>query len=116
MSVVFFHKNQKPFHQNKLTKSKPLNYYSQIGSDLIIDGFKKGYDIKKQIEVYIQAINTYQNIKLYNLSPADKEYYISCILALWKLEILDPDNPTDPIYIAPLPKVVSDLRKKKKSI
>jgi len=116
MSVVFFHKNQKPFHQNKLTKSKPLHYYSQIGSDLILDGFKKGYDIKKQIEVYIQAINTYQNIKLYNLSPADKEYYISCILALWKLEILDPDNPTDPIYIAPLPKVVSDLRKKKKSI
>ena len=117
MSVVFYHsvspypsgKNLKPFQQNKLTKSRPLDYYSQIGSDLILDGFKKGYDIKKQIQVYIQAINTYQNIKLYNLTDADKEYYISCILALWKLEIIAPDNPTDPIYIAP-------LYKKKKSI
>ena len=35
----------------------------------------------------------------------DKEYYISCILALYKLEILDPDDPTDPIYIAPLRKI-----------
>ena len=116
MSVVFYHKNLKPFQQNKLTKSRPLDYYSQIGSDLILDGFKKGYDIKKQIQVYIQAINTYQNIKLYNLTDADKEYYISCILALWKLEIIAPDNPTDPIYIAPLYKKTKGKVKPKKSI
>ena len=73
-----------------------------MGSKVILTGFSEGYDVKKQIAVYIQAINTYQNTKLYKLSEADKEYYISCILALWKLDILDPDNPTDPIYIAPL--------------
>ena len=109
MSVVFYHKNLKTFHQVKLTKSKDLDYYKKIGSKLILDGFSKGYDVKKQIAVYIEAINTYQNTKLYKLTDADKEYYISCILALWKLEIIDPDNSTDPIYIAP-------LRKKKKSV
>ena len=105
MSVIFYHKNLKPFAQEK---SKGIDFYKNIGYHLILDGFKNGYDVKKQIAVYIQAINTYQNTKLYKLTDADKEYYVSCICALWKLEILDPDNPTDPIYIAP-------LRKKKKN-
>ena len=70
---------------------------------------EKGYDVKKQIAVYIAFINKFQNTKLYKSTEADKEYYISCILALYKLEILDPDDPTDPIYIAP-------LRKKKKRV
>ena len=109
MSIVFYHKNLKPFCQSKLTKSKPLQYYLDIGSHLVLDGFKNGYDVKKQIQVYIAAINTYQNTKLYKLTDADKEYYVSCVCALWKLEILDPDNPTDPIYIAP-------LRKKKNKV
>ena len=109
MSVIFYHKNLKPFCKSKLTKSKPLQYYLDIGSHLVLDGFKIGYDVKKQIQVYIAAINTYQNTKLYKLTDADKEYYVSCVCALWKLEILDPDNPTDPIYIAP-------LRKKKNKV
>tara|TARA_S200002703_G_scaffold153436_1_gene155013 strand:+ start:1309 stop:1707 length:399 start_codon:yes stop_codon:yes gene_type:complete len=115
MSIVFYHNNLKsqidavkPFCYQKLSKTKDIRYFKDIGSKLILDGFKQGYDVKKQIQVYIAAINTYQKTKLYKLSEADKEYYISCILALWKLDILDPDNPTDPIYIAPLKK-----RKKK---
>tara|TARA_R110000824_G_scaffold32682_7_gene105371 strand:+ start:69 stop:398 length:330 start_codon:yes stop_codon:yes gene_type:complete len=109
MSVVFYHKNLKPLAENRLTKSKDLDYYRNIGSNLILDGFNKGYDVKKQIEVYIEAINIYQNIKLYKLTEADKEYYVSCICALWKLEIIDPDSPTDPFYITP-------LRKKKNKV
>ena len=110
MSVIFYHKNLKPFCKSKLTKSKGIDFYKEeIGSHLILDGFKNGYDVKKQIQVYIAAINTYQNTKLYKLTDADKEYYVSCVCALWKLEILDPDNPTAPIYIAP-------LRKKKNKV
>ena len=109
MSVVFYHRNLKPFAENRLTKSKDLDYYRRLGSNLILDGFDKGYDIKKQIEVFIQAINIYQNIKPYNLTKEDKDHYVSCILALWKLEIIDPDSPTDPFYIAP-------LRKKKNKV
>tara|TARA_R110000822_G_scaffold40393_2_gene110007 strand:+ start:2855 stop:3184 length:330 start_codon:yes stop_codon:yes gene_type:complete len=105
MSIVFYHANLKTFHQEKLTKSKDLDYYKKIGSKLILDGFKKGYDVKKQIEFYIHALHTYQNIKIYNLTREDKEYYVSCILALWKLEIIDPDSPTDPFFIAPLRKI-----------
>ena len=104
MNFIFYHRNLKPLASQKLS----IKGAKDIGSKLILDGFKNGYDVKKQIAVYIQAINTYQNTKLYKLTDADKEYYVSCICALWKLEILDPDNPTDPIYIAP-------LRKKKKN-
>ena len=115
-SLIFYHKNLKLFHQDKLTKSKDLDYYRKIGANLILDGFSKGYDVKKQIAVYIEAINTYQNTKLYKLTDADKEYYVSCILALWKLDIIDPDNPTDPIFIAPLYKNKNIFNKVKNKI
>lgn len=116
MNFVFYHtmgrsqsdayKNLKPLASQKLSIKKARD----IGSKLILDGFNNGYDIKKQIAVYIAFINKFQNTKLYKSTEADKEYYISCILALYKLEILDPESPTDPIYIAP------NLRKKKKSV
>tara|TARA_Y100000592_G_scaffold30284_1_gene48239 strand:+ start:1768 stop:2085 length:318 start_codon:yes stop_codon:yes gene_type:complete len=105
MNFIFYHRNLKPLASQKLSIKKARD----IGSKLILDGFKNGYDVKKQIAVYIAFINNFQNTKLYKSTEADKEYYISCILALYKLEILDPDDPTDPIYIAP-------LRKKKKKV
>mgnify|MGYP003654059684 FL=1 len=116
MSVVFYHKNLKLLCQSKLTKSKGLDYYRDIGSHLILDGFSKGYDIKKQISVYIEAINTYQNIKIYKLTQEDKEHYIACVLALWKLEIIDPDSPTDPFFVAPRRKTNKKKEIKNKKI
>lgn len=99
---IFYHKNLKPLASQKLS----IKGAKDIGSKLILDGFKNGYDVKKQIAVYIAFINKFQDTKLYKSTEADKQYYISCILALYKLEILDPDDPTDPIYIAPKRKYV----------
>ena len=105
MSIIIYHKNLKKIVDKKLTQKKDLDYYKQIGSKLILNGLKDDYNIKTQIGVYIAFINQFQRMKLYKVREEDKEYYISCILALWKLEILDPDSPTDPIYIAPLRKI-----------
>lgn len=108
MNFVFYHRTNpiKVLEYQKLSIKKARD----IGSKLILDGFKQGYDVKKQIAVYIEFINKIQKTKLYKLTEADKRYYISCVLALYKLEILDPDEPYDPIWVAP------DFRKKKKSV
>ena len=101
MSILFYHKNLKPFGESKITEEKDLDYYRKVGAKLILDGFKSGYNITTQVEIYREVIKTYQNIKLYKLSDSDKDYYVTCILALWKLDIIDPDNPEDPFFIAP---------------
>lgn len=101
MSIVIYHKNLRIFAQDRFTKTKDIDYYKQIGSNLIVDGFSKGCDIKKQIAVYLQVVNYTQNTKLYKLTQEDKDHYIACVLALWKLEIFDPESATDPIYISP---------------
>ena len=105
MSIIIYHKNLKKLINEKFSKNRNISYYKQIGSDLILSGLKEGYDIKTQIGIYIAYINQFQRMKLYQLPQTDIDYYISCVLALWKLEILDPDSPTDPIYIAPLRKI-----------
>ena len=105
MSIIIYHKNLKKIFEKKLSKNRNINHYKQIGSELVLSGMKEGYDIKTQIGIYIAYINQFQRMKLYKLPEADIEYYITCVLALWKLEILDPDSPTDPIYIAPLRKI-----------
>lgn len=105
MNFIFYHNNLKFLTSEKLSIKKA----KEIGSKLILDGMKEGYDIKKQIGIYIAYINQFQRMRLYQTTKADQEYYLNCILALYKLEILDPESPTDPIYIAP-------LRKKKKSL
>ena len=105
MNFIFYHNNLKFLTSEKLS----IKEANDIGSKLILDGMNEGYDIKKQIGIYIAYINQFQRMRLYQTTKADKQYYLNCILALYKLEILDPDSPTDPIYIAP-------LRKKKKSV
>ena len=105
MSIIIYHKNLKKLINEKFSKNRNISYYKQIGSDLILSGLKEGYDIKTQIGIYIAYINQFQRMKLYQLPETDIDYYISCVLALWKLDILDPDSPTDPIYIAPLRKI-----------
>ena len=98
MSIIIYHKNLKKIFEKKLSKNRNINHYKQIGSELVLSGMKEGYDIKTQIGIYIAYINQFQRMKLYKLPEADIEYYITCVLALWKLEILDPDSPTEDKY------------------
>tara|TARA_R110000772_G_scaffold4337_4_gene15254 strand:- start:1239 stop:1553 length:315 start_codon:yes stop_codon:yes gene_type:complete len=103
--IVIYH-NQKILSKKNITPTKGL----EAGSKLILDGIKEGYSLEKQIDIYLSVINTYQTKRIYNLTSDDKKYYISCILALWKLDIFDPYHPTDPLYIAPF------LKKNKKIV
>ncbi len=96
----FYHKNLKPMMK--------INYcedWDKIPNDLIRRGFQKGKNLKQQIEFYNLFIQKIQDIKLYKVKETDQSMYVGCILALYKLKQLDPNDPDTPFYITPKRKV-----------
>jgi hypothetical protein len=72
---------------------------------LIRGGFKKGKNLKQQIDYYNLFIQKIQELKLYKVKETDQSMYVACILALYKLKQLDPNDPDTPFYITPKRKV-----------
>lgn len=101
MSLYIYHKNLKVLTRNKLTKKQDANYYKSLGGKLVITGFNENRSILHQIAVYEEYIRKIQGIKRYKLRIEDIDYYVCCVLALWKLGKYDPDDATSPIYISP---------------
>ncbi len=101
MSLYIYHKNLKVLTCNKLTQGQDENYYKSLGGKLVITGFNEKRGIHQQIAVYEEYIRKIQNIKRYKLRIEDIDYYVCCVLALWKLEKYDPDDAISPIYISP---------------
>jgi hypothetical protein len=108
MSLYIYHKDLKVLTRNKLTKQQDTNYYKSLGGKLVITGFNEKRSIHQQIAVYEEYIRKIQKIKRYKLRIEDIDYYVCCVLALWKLGKYDPDDATSPIYISP--------KKKKKEV
>ena len=101
MSIIIYHKNLKVLTCNKLTKDENIEYFRGLGSRLIMTGLKMNRKLPEQIKIYKSYINQIQNIKRYKLKIGDIDYYVCCVLALWKLGVYDEEDATSPIYIAP---------------
>lgn len=109
MSIYFYHRNLKVMFKNNLTdKESDIEYFKDIGSKLIFEGFNNNKNLKQQIKIYTDYVKFIQKKKLYKINEDERDYYIACILALWKLDVYDPFDATSPLYISP--------RKKKKSV
>ena len=92
--IRFYH-NQTPFIKC------PYDGWEKVPDALIRSGFKKGNDIKTQIETYHKFIEEIQKIKKYKVSDGDQSMYVASVLALYKLNQLDPDDPESPLWISP---------------
>jgi len=101
MSLIIYHKDLKVLTCNKLTKEQNIQYFRGLGNKLIIQGLKFNRKLPEQIKIYKTYINQIHNIKRYKLKIEDIDYYVCCVLALWKMDIYDTDDPYSPIYIAP---------------
>ena len=101
MSLIIYH-NHKKFIEKKFTPEDggDEEYYKNIGNRLILDGFKSGKDLKYQVLVFTEFIHKMEQKKMYKIK-SDQDHYVFCILALWKLGIIDPDCPSSPMWIAP---------------
>lgn len=109
MSIYFYHRNLKVMFKNNFSEEEDdLSYFRNIGGKLILEGFRNKRDLKTQIKIYQTYISFVQNKKLYKINEEERDYYIACILALWKLNVYDPDDATSPLFIAP--------KRKKKSV
>lgn len=95
MKIRFYH-NQKPFAQ--------IEYegWEKISNSLIRSGLVKGNNLNQQISTYQTFIKEIQKIKKYKISEEDQTMYIASILALYKLEKLDPDHSDSPLWITPV--------------
>jgi len=103
MSIIIYHKNLKILAQNKITPEDggDIKYYQNIGARLIMTGLKKNQKLDKQIKYYKNFVKIIQNQKLYKIKSDDKDNYVCCVLALWKLGIYDPYDADSPIFISP---------------
>ena len=101
MSIIIYHKNLKVLTCNKLTRNENIDYFRSLGTKLIMTGLQMNRKLPEQIKIYKSYINQIQNIKRYKLKIEDIDYYVCCVLALWKLGVYDVDDATSPIYIAP---------------
>jgi|TARA_R110001592_G_scaffold132642_1_gene347366 hypothetical protein len=106
MSLVIYHKTGKSLKvicQKKFTPEDGGDeaFYKNIGARLVKQGFEQNRPIPKQIEIYQNFIDCIQKKKRYKITAQDQDYYVCCVLALWKLNVYSPCSPTDPIWIAP---------------
>ena len=103
MSIVIYHKSLKVITEKKFTPEDggDEEFYKNIGARLVKQGFEQNRPIVKQIRIYQNFIHHIQQKKRYKITPNDQDYYVCCVLALWKLNVYSPDSPLDPIWIAP---------------
>ena len=106
MSLVIYHttgKSLKVITQKKFTPEDggDEEFYKNIGARLVKQGFEQNRSIPEQIKIYQSFIDTIQNKKRYKMKNSDQDYYVCCVLALWKLNVYSPCSPTDPLWIAP---------------
>jgi hypothetical protein len=109
MSLIIYHKNLKKLTEKKFTPEDggDEEFYKNIGARLVKQGFEQNRNIPKQIEIYQNFIDKIQNKKRYKIDAQDQDYYVCCVLALWKLNVYSPCSEDDPIWIAPTRKSVS---------
>jgi len=120
MSIIIYHtmgrsqgdtyRNLKKLAENKFTPEDggDPKYYQNIGARLIMTGLKKNQKLDEQIKYYKKFVKLVQNQKIYKIKSEDKDNYVCCVLALWKLGIYDPYDDTSPIFVAPIRKSGKD--------
>ena len=109
MSIRFYHRD-KCFAQYPLTKEKGEDHYLEAGSNLIVDGLKKGNNLGEQIICYLALLDRLEKKKIYNIPKDDLLLATGCLLALWKLGVYDADCGEDPIWISPKYRKLKKLR------
>ena len=105
MKKIYIYHNLKPFIQI------PYEDHEKVSDSLIRSGFSKGKSLPEQISTYETFIEEIQKIKKYKVSDPDQQMYIACILALYKLKRIDPDDSESPFWISPSKKKVRKLKK-----
>ena len=106
MSLVIYHQTGKSLKVVTEKKFTPEDggdeeFYKNIGARLVKQGFEQNRSIPKQIQIYQSFIDKIQQKKRYKMSGSDQDYYVCCVLALWKLNVYSPCSGQDPIWIAP---------------
>jgi len=68
--------------------------YNQMAKPIILDGFKKGFNVKQQIYKYKLFLDKIHKLKkdCYKIKASDFILYLSCYMCLYKLDntLLEP--------------------------
>ena len=69
--------------------------YDQMAKPIILDGFKKGFNINKQIQKYKLFLDKIHELKknCYKIKASDFIMYLSCYMCLYKLDNKSVDPP-----------------------
>jgi len=99
-ALIFYHQG-KEFIVKPMMDDESPERYSALGSRLVKQGFSQNRSVHLQIQTYRAFIELIQGRKKYKISESNKDYYVVCCLALWKMGIYDPYDESSPIYISP---------------
>lgn len=109
MELRYYH-NGSGFIKSICRDEKDLNDNLNVGDKLIRSGLEKGHSLEEQIEDYELLIANIQTMKKYKVSVEDQKLYCASILALYKLNKIDPDDPDSPFWISPKRKKFKNLK------
>ena len=103
---ISFYYDGKFIVSQPLTENKTVKYYFDEAEELLLDGLKSGQsliDLKKRFTRFIKRFSQdskyWRDLDLKTQWDRDVIFYTG--LMLIKLKVIDPDSPTEGIFISP---------------
>ena len=114
---ISFYYDGKFIVSQPLTENKTVKYYFDEAEELLLDGLKSGQsliDLKKRFTRFIKRFSQdskyWRDLDLKTQWDRDVIFYTG--LMLIKLKVIDPDSPTEGIFISPPKRAIKTLARR----
>jgi len=111
---ISFYYDGKFIVSQPLTENKTVRYYFDAAEELLIDGLKSGeslINLRKRFISFIKRFSKdskyWRDLDLKTQWDRDVIFYTG--LMLIKLKVIDPDSPTEGIFISPPKRAIKSL-------
>lgn len=115
---ISFYYDGKFIVSQPLTENKTVKYYFDEAEELLLDGLKSGQsliDLKKRFTRFIKRFSQdskyWRDLDLKTQWDRDVIFYTG--LMLIKLKVIDPDSPTEGIFISPPKRGIKTLARRR---